>query len=68
MKKIILSFCLFFLFFAFSAYAQGPGFPPIGEDINDAPIDGGATLIGLAAAGYAYKKLKNKSRQVPSDN
>lgn len=43
--------------------AQGPGFE---DDVDDTPIDGGATIMLAAAAGYGYKKLKdarNKKHQ-----
>lgn len=39
------------------AFAQGPGFDP---GVTDTPIDGGATLMLVAAAGYGAKKLSDK--------
>lgn len=40
--------------------AQGPGFE---DDVEDTPIDGGATLILAAAAGYGYKKITDRRKK-----
>lgn len=40
------------------AMAQGPGFP---DPPVDTPIDGGATAIVLAAAGYGVKKIRDRN-------
>lgn len=42
-------------------FAQGPGFD---DDVEDTPIDGGATMILAAAAGYGAKKLMNKKNNI----
>lgn len=42
------------------AFAQGPGFE---EDVEDTPIDGGATIMLVAAAGYGAKKLADKRKK-----
>lgn len=39
------------------AHAQGPGF---GGDVEDTPIDGGATTLLVAVVGYGVKKLAVK--------
>lgn len=41
-------------------FAQGPGFD---DDVEDTPIDGGATILLATAVGYGYKKLKDKSKK-----
>ncbi len=40
--------------------AQGPGFD---EDVDDTPIDGGATIMLVAAAGYGYKKIADRRKK-----
>lgn len=39
------------------ALAQGPGFD---DDVEDTPIDGGATLIAAVVTGYGITKIKKK--------
>ncbi len=47
---------LLFLFFLPSLlHAQAPGFD---QDSNDAPLDGGLTLLVAAGVGYGAKKLR----------
>lgn len=55
--KIILLIISFICFGACVALAQGPGFP---SAPTDTPIDGGATLVAIAAAGYGIKKLREQ--------
>ena len=57
---IKISYCLFILLFMVSltAHAQGP--PDAGIDPNNAPIDGGLSLLVAAGVGYGAKKLKEK--------
>jgi len=43
------------------AHAQPPDFG--GEDVNDAPIDGGLSLLVAAGVGYGAKKLRAKRRK-----
>lgn len=43
-----------------TALAQGPGFDP---GVTDTPVDGGATMMLIAAAGYGAKKLSSKKRK-----
>lgn len=42
------------------SFAQGPGFDP---GVTDTPIDGGATMMLVAAAGYGAKKLADKRKK-----
>ena len=57
---IKISYCLFILLFVASlaAHAQGP--PDAGGDPNNAPIDGGLSLLVAAGVGYGAKRLKEK--------
>jgi hypothetical protein len=32
--------------------------PDNGDDPNDVPLDGGISILGLAAAAYGYKRFK----------
>ena len=57
-KKTIALYLYALIVLSCVASAQGPGFD---EDVVDAPIDGGVTLI-LAAAGYAVKKIADKNK------
>ncbi len=50
---------LLVIFSTFISLAQGPAFD---DDVDDTPIDGGATLLLAAAAGYGVKKLANKKK------
>lgn len=54
--KIILLTISFICFAACVALAQGPGFPDVPVDT---PIDAGATVVAIAAAGYGAKKLRD---------
>jgi hypothetical protein len=36
--------------------------PNFGDDVNDAPIDGGLSLLVVAGVGYGAKKLKEKRK------
>lgn len=57
--KIVLLFIAFLCFACTVVFGQGPGF---GEDVEDTPIDGGATIMLVAAAGYGAKKLAEKKK------
>lgn len=60
MKRFIgVMFVLFLL--CNSAFAQGPGFPGDG-DVEDVPLDGGASALVIGAAAYGARRLK-KARQ-----
>jgi hypothetical protein len=37
--------------------------PTFGDDVNDAPIDGGLSLLVAAGVGYGAKKLKEKRKK-----
>ena len=50
---IIIYLCLI----SVTVFAQGPGFD---DGVEDTPIDGGATVMIAAAAGYGIKKLREK--------
>ena len=56
---IKISYCLFILLFVASlaAHAQPP---EAGVDPNNAPIDGGLSLLVAAGVGYGAKRLKEK--------
>lgn len=59
MKSAIFFFILAaaFIFISTIAFSQPPGLP---ATPNQAPIDGGLSLLAAAGGYYAYKKLKNK--------
>lgn len=61
-KGIKLSFLILTIscISAVTASAQGPGSP--GEP-TETPIDGGASLIAIAAAGYGAKKMLKKKKE-----
>lgn len=40
----------------------GPGAPTPGPGPQQVPLDGGLTLLALAGAGYAGKKLRDRRR------
>lgn len=44
-----------------SAKTLGPGPPPPPPPPPPVPVDGGLTLLALAGAGYATKKLRARS-------
>ncbi|MCB0700532.1 MAG: hypothetical protein KDC11_11810 [Chitinophagaceae bacterium] len=54
--KAIFLLTIFICLACAAAFGQGPGFE---DDVVDTPIDGGATLMLAAAAGYGYKKIKD---------
>jgi hypothetical protein len=37
--------------------------PTFGDDVNDAPIDGGLSLLVAAGVGYGAKKIKEKRKK-----
>ena len=39
----------------------GPGAPPPPPDAPAVPVDGGLTLLALAGAGYATRKLRTRA-------
>lgn len=41
-------------------WAQGPGFD---DDVEDTPLDGGASFLAAAAAGYGAKKLRDRKKK-----
>lgn len=57
-KKYSLAIALLVL--PAALYAQGPGFD---DDVEDIPIDGGATIMLVAAAGYGAKKIADKRKR-----
>lgn len=59
LTKAILLIISFVCFTVCVALAQGPGFP--GAPV-DTPIDGGASLVAIAAAGYGIKKLRDRKK------
>ncbi len=71
MKKLILTalgFCLAASLWAQSGSVNPFDEPPIGPDpggpnTSTVPVDGGASLLALAGAGYAVKKFKKNKEQ-----
>ncbi len=71
MKKLILTafaFCLALSLWAQSGSVSPFDEPPIGPDPggpspSTVPVDGGASLLAFAGAGYAIKKFKNNKEQ-----
>jgi hypothetical protein len=61
--KMILTFvCLFAAIMLPSLLHAQPGF---GDDVGDAPIDGGLSLLIAAGVGYGAKKIhQTKKRSV----
>lgn len=57
-NRIILTITLIIIT-SLTALAQGPGFD---DDVDDTPIDGGSTIVLVAAAGYGYKKIRDAQR------
>lgn len=58
-KKVLLTIAFICLAIV-GAMAQGPGFD---DDVEDTPIDGGATLIAIVAAGYGVKRITQRKEQ-----
>ena len=56
-QVIILAACILI---PFLSHAQPPSFTP---DTNDAPIDGGLSLLVAAGVGYGTKKLKERRQK-----
>lgn len=54
-KVILLAIAI--ICFAITSFAQGPGFE---TDVEDTPIDGGATALIAIAAGYGAKKMADR--------
>ncbi len=68
-KSILLGLFLLATISSTSAFAQGPGNggPPVFEEETPpptgVPIDGGATLLLAAGAGYGLKKLRDRQKR-----
>ena len=45
------------------AFADDPGNAPGGLDPDNAPIDGGLSLLAAAGIGYGVKKAREKKKQ-----
>ncbi len=65
MKKKLLHIITIagFVLYTQTLLAQAPpsgGGQPQGQPPSGVPIDGGASLLLVGAAGYAYKRLKEK--------
>ena len=60
MKSRLLSFTAILLFVTEFVMAQPPGLP---STPDQAPIDGGLTLLAAAGGAYAWKKLKGRNSE-----
>jgi hypothetical protein len=63
-NKYIAAFFISLIFlFPIMLFAQSGATPPgFGNDINDAPIDGGLSLLVTAGIGFGAKKLKERNK------
>ena len=60
-KSFTIYFLLLFILFILPTITHAqPGF---GDDVDDVPIDGGLSLLLVAGAGYASKKIRDKKKK-----
>lgn len=68
LKKVVfwmLSLVVMLLLFSGELLSQPPGLPPIPDQ---APIDGGLSLLAAAGGAYAINKLREKNRMRSNTN
>jgi hypothetical protein len=63
MKAAKIAFLMSMFVFASVLYASAQGTPPPQGGAVDAPIDGGAVALLVAASVYGHKKLSSKTKQ-----
>jgi hypothetical protein len=59
MKKILLTISLLFAC-NMIVLAQDP--PDFDDDVNDVPVDGGASLLAATAVAYGLRKMYHKNK------
>jgi hypothetical protein len=57
---LIILFAIIIVLIATTVLFAQPGLP---ENPSQAPIDGGLGLLALGGGAYAWKKIKEKSRE-----